>query len=177
MPGVHNAKNALYASAAAHCYGVGFDRIKEGLKNFVGVNGRLEFLGSKNGKAVYTDYAHHPSEIAATKVALAECGYQSIMAVFEPHTYSRTKTFFDSLSRELSAFDFVAVLPIFAAREQGDEELAENLGQSIAKNSSCCFCSSQRDLFDIIEMNSCDAVVFMGAGRADQIAKAFFAHI
>jgi len=172
--GIHNAQNALYAAATAYHYGVDFQRIKSGLKSFVGVSGRLEFLGLKNGKAIYTDYAHHPSEIAACNAALKECGYKRIMAVFEPHTYSRTKAFFASLSQALGGFDSVAILPVFAARERGDDELAKSLSQAVYKITRGFFVSDSETLFEKIKNEDCDAVVFMGAGKSDALAKSFF---
>jgi UDP-N-acetylmuramate--alanine ligase len=117
-PGVHNLRNALAATAAARCLGVGFEAIRAGLASFPGVSRRFERLGSVHGVTVIDDYAHHPTEVRAT-LAAARAAFPDhrLVAVFQPHLYSRTRDFSGELGTALAAADLVWVTDIYPARE------------------------------------------------------------
>lgn len=128
--GKHNVCNALAAAVASFAAGVDFGEIKRGLERFFGVKRRFEYLGrSKSGVAVITDYAHHPSEIAATIATAKDCGWKRVFVLFEPHTYTRTIAFMNGFAEALSRADRVGILPVFAARESGDNECARELAR------------------------------------------------
>src|SRR5690606_23610077 len=92
VPGAHNVRNALGAIAAASFLGVGFEAAQRALAEFTGVARRFQHLGEAAGISFVDDYAHHPTEIAATLVAArAAHPGQRIVAVFQPHLYSRTR--------------------------------------------------------------------------------------
>lgn len=118
VPGRHNARNATAALAVLDA--MGFDRraAADALGRFTGVGRRFELKGEANGVAVIDDYAHHPREIAAS-LAAARRRYpgRRIWAVFQPHTYSRTKALLNDFAEALSSADRIAVLDIYAARE------------------------------------------------------------
>ena len=118
VPGLHNVKNALAATAAAICVGVGPNAVKYGLAGFTGAGRRFEFKGKFNGADVYDDYAHHPGELKALFDAVEPLGYKRIIAVFQPHTYSRTQALFDDFVRELRRPDLTYLAEIYAAREK-----------------------------------------------------------
>ena len=118
IPGKHNVLNALACIALCHEYGIEKEDIKNGLLKFTGAHRRFEYVGSFNeGVSVYDDYGHHPTEIVATCNALKQKQYRQNWVVFQPHTYSRTKTLLEDFAKALIQFDHVIVTDIYAARE------------------------------------------------------------
>ncbi|MDR0326453.1 MAG: UDP-N-acetylmuramate--L-alanine ligase [Oscillospiraceae bacterium] len=124
VPGKHNMSNALAAVAAAYVNGLPGDAVERGLSAFTGAGRRMEWLGSVNGADVYDDYAHHPSEVAATLDAARQMGYRRVICVFQPHTYTRTKAFFEEFAAALSGFDKAYLTDIYAARENDPGDIS-----------------------------------------------------
>ena len=118
VPGLHNVKNALAATAAAITLGCGPLAVKYGLAAFTGAGRRFEFKGKFNGADVYDDYAHHPGELKVLLDASEKLGYKRTIVVFQPHTYSRTKALFDDFVEQLRRPDLTILAEIYAAREQ-----------------------------------------------------------
>ena len=118
VPGDHNIKNALAASAAAICLGCSPSAIRYGLAGFAGANRRFEFKGKYNGADIYDDYAHHPRELQVLLDAVEPLGYRRVIVVFQPHTYSRTKALFNEFVEQLKRPDFCYLAEIYAAREK-----------------------------------------------------------
>ena len=118
VPGIHNVKNALAATAAAITLGCGPLAVRYGLAAFNGAGRRFEFKGKYNGADVYDDYAHHPGELHALLDAVEPLGYKRTIVVFQPHTYSRTKALFQDFVSELRRPDMTIMAEIYAAREQ-----------------------------------------------------------
>lgn len=136
QPGEFNALNGLYAVAAATHLGVSVDQALEAMKEFKGTMRRFEDKGKKHEVQYYDDYAHHPLEIQATLKALREWYPKSkIFAVFQPHTYSRTKSLLNEFSQAFHDADEVLLLDIFAsAREAIDPTVSSDiLEENIAK--------------------------------------------
>lgn len=119
LPGLHNVRNALGAAAAARFLGVEWDHIRAGLSRFGGVERRFQVLGEERGVLVVDDYAHHPTEIRAT-LAAARSRYpgRRIVAVFQPHLFSRTRDFASEFGQALAQADEVWVSEIYPAREE-----------------------------------------------------------
>ena len=119
VPGVHNLRNAVAALAATDAIGGDLSRAAEALAAFGGVGRRFERLGEHGGVAVVDDYAHHPSELVAT-LAAARQAYpgRRLVAVFQPHLYSRTAAHGQAMGDALAAADLVVVTEVYAAREQ-----------------------------------------------------------
>ena len=117
VPGKHNVSNSLAAIALCLNLGLPLDVIKKGLLQFGGTKRRFEYKGTKNGITVIDDYAHHPTEVAATLTAARNYPHGRIICVFQPHTYSRTKAFLSDFARVLSMADIVVLADIYAARE------------------------------------------------------------
>jgi UDP-N-acetylmuramate--alanine ligase len=119
VPGIHNLRNAVAALGAVEAMGGALEPAASCLAEFVGVGRRFERLGEHGGVAVVDDYAHHPSELAAT-LSAARQAYpgRRLVAVFQPHLYSRTIEHGEAMGRALAAADLVFVTEIYAAREQ-----------------------------------------------------------
>jgi len=118
MPGNHNIMNALGACALTHMMGISFDHIKAGLESFQGVERRFQLKGSLKGIQFIDDYAHHPSELEATLRA-ARSGWPDsrIIAVFQPHLYSRTRDFAREFAKALELADLALITDLYPARE------------------------------------------------------------
>jgi UDP-N-acetylmuramate--alanine ligase len=115
---MHNLRNAAMAVGAALAVGADPDAAVDGLARFHGVGRRFESVGSARGVTVVDDYAHHPSEVAAT-IAAARQRFPDarVVAVFQPHLYSRTQLLGEALGVALAAADRVVVTEVYAARE------------------------------------------------------------
>ncbi len=134
MPGLHNVSNALAAVAVGHEMDLAFSVVKQGLENFGGIQRRLEIKGKEGGIVVVDDYAHHPAEIRATLDAARRGWDQRILAVFQPHRYTRTQLCFDDFLSAFHDADTVIVTDIYPA---GEKELmgvnAKKLMEGIRK--------------------------------------------
>jgi UDP-N-acetylmuramate--alanine ligase len=119
VPGLHNVRNAAAALAVARAVNADVGAAAAALAGFGGVGRRFERVGAADGVDVVDDYAHHPTEVAAT-LAAARQAYpgRRVVAVFQPHLYSRTALHGDALGRALAAADLVVVAPIYGAREE-----------------------------------------------------------
>ena len=118
VPGEHMALNALGAALAAVEMGAHRDCLTEGLAAFDGVRRRFEYKGRAGGVAVYDDYAHHPTEVEATLRAAREVAAGGrVVVAFQPHLYTRTRTFAGAFGAALSLADEVVVLDVYGARE------------------------------------------------------------
>jgi len=171
IPGIHNVKNALAAIAAALEMGIEFKQIVKTLSNFHGVKRRFEMIGTVNGVTVVDDYAHHPGEISATLDAAKKFRHGRIVAVFQPHLYSRTRDFLDQFAQALSAADLVFITDIYKSREQPIPGVnAKNIVDSINTNTN-----TKTTAFYVNDKNEIagnlrektekgDLVIFMGAG-------------
>jgi UDP-N-acetylmuramate--alanine ligase len=133
VPGRHNRANARAALAAIELAGLDVGAAAEALADFPGVRRRLELKGSRGRTRVYDDYAHHPTEVRAALAALRELKPGHLIAVFQPHLYSRTKALGEEFGAALALADEVAVLDVYPAREQPVGELAGVSGLAVAR--------------------------------------------
>ncbi|HJS44660.1 MAG TPA: UDP-N-acetylmuramate--L-alanine ligase [Gemmatimonadales bacterium] len=126
--GMHNVRNAAVTLAALHALGADVHAGARALGEFHGVGRRFERLGDERGVTVVDDYAHHPTEVAAT-LSSARQAYpgRRVVAVFQPHLYSRTALHGEALGKALAAADMVIVAPIYGAREQPLEGITHHL--------------------------------------------------
>ena len=164
IPGLHNLKNALAATAVAIKLGLPVEAIKEGLYGFTGAGRRLEYKGSLNGAHIYDDYAHHPSELQATLNAVSTLGYKRVILAFQPHTFSRTKALFSDFVRELSRPDITFLAEIYAAREKNDNTISSSvLAEAIP---GARYRATFREIVDDIAaiVREGDIVLTVGAG-------------
>jgi UDP-N-acetylmuramate--alanine ligase len=130
IPGLHNVRNALAAIAVARHLGARWRHIVDALAAYSGVERRFEIVGEAGGVIVVDDYAHHPTEITAT-LAAARAAYppRRLVAVFQPHLYSRTRDFAKEFARSLSVADLLFLTDVYAAREAPVEGVS---GRTIA---------------------------------------------
>jgi UDP-N-acetylmuramate--alanine ligase len=133
VPGRHNVLNARAALAALELAGFELARTAEALTTFPGIARRQERKGEVDGAVVYDDYAHHPTEVRATLEALRELGPERIIAVFQPHLYSRTKALAADFGAALAGADEIGVLDVYAARERPVGPLAGVSGLLVAR--------------------------------------------
>jgi UDP-N-acetylmuramate--alanine ligase len=116
-PGRHVLLNALGAIAAAAAAGAGFDAAVRALSAYAGVARRFQRRGEAGGVTVIDDYAHHPTEVAATVAEARLGGWARVVAAFQPHLYSRTAAFAAEFGEALAGADVVVVADVYAARE------------------------------------------------------------
>lgn len=175
--GKHNQFNASLARLAALELGIGDAVIKEALETFQGTSRRLEFVGTAQGALVFDDYAHHPTEIKATLSALSEqYPGKEIIAVFQPHTYSRTKALFDDFAEAFSRAHTVILTDVYAsAREHynGGINLAIMTSKINLKDSQAVLINDKSKIPDYLLQSLDDraVVVTMGAGNIREVAE------
>lgn len=170
VPGKFNLKNATASIIVANFYGVPMDKIKKGLLKFKGTKRRFEFIGEVKGIRFFDDYAHHPVQIKAT-LGAAKTWFKRarIMAIFQPHTYSRTKALFSEFLKSFTDADKVYLVPVYAsAREKS------NLGvssQKMAKemksfHPGVSFVKDRKELVSLLkkDLKKGDVVFTLGAG-------------
>lgn len=133
VPGLHNLENARAALAAITVAGIDPVEAAGALAGFPGVKRRLEYKGTRNGAAVYDDYAHHPTEVRAALTALRGLEPRRLIAIFQPHLYSRTRALADGFGAALTLADEIGVLDVYPAREQPIGPLAGVSGISVAR--------------------------------------------
>ena len=178
-PGDHNVRNALAAVAAGLELQISFEQIRQGLANYTGILRRFHCQADTGEILVIDDYAHHPTEVAATLEA-AKKGWpkRRLVAVFQPHLYSRTRQFHDQFGKSLAAADVLVVTDVYPSREEKIEGVT---GQLIADAAQKAGHLDVHYVVDKVEIPSAlkvlvepgDIVVTMGAGDIDQYGKKF----
>jgi UDP-N-acetylmuramate--alanine ligase len=122
VPGAHNALDAVAALEAARLAGADTGQAIAGLAGFHGAGRRFQLLGTSSGGAlVYDDYAHHPTEVAATLDAARTLAHERVVAVFQPHLYSRTALLAREFGQALARADVIVVLDVYPARERAED--------------------------------------------------------
>ena len=167
MIGAFNIYNACAAIVAAMQCGVSFVQCREALASFRGIDRRLEYIGDFCGRAVYYDYAHHPTEIAEGIKAVKSDTGAPVTVIFGPHTYSRTKGLWHGFVNSLCMAENVILTEISAIREQkidgiSSERLANECGAQIA--------SEPEQLRELLDRTD-GAIIIMGAANMDWVKK------
>lgn len=162
MHGKYNIANALNAIAVADLEGIDYLTIYQALKTFLGVKRRYEKLGTIEQKVVIADYAHHPTEIASVLGTL-QTFYPKLLVVFQPHTYSRTKSLLSEFKKVLSGVKYLAMLPTYPAREAFDKEGDSYTLFQKVKNKNKRYIEKLEEL-PTKWLDACDAIVLVGAG-------------
>ncbi len=164
LPGHHNLTNALLALAMAKTYGVDTNDIRKALESFKGVKRRFSYQIKKQGLVYIDDYAHHPTEINAVYQAVSELyPNEKVLAVFQPHLFSRTRDFADGFAKSLSAFENVVLLDIYPARELPMEGVtSEWLLEKIENPNKKLV--SKADLLPFLKNADATVIVTIGAG-------------
>ena len=173
VPGLHNVRNALAAIAAGLELHVAVPVIAAALAKYLGVNRRFQILGDYTGALIVDDYAHHPTEIRAT-IAAARSGYphRRVVALFQPHLYSRTRDFAAEFASALCMADVAIVAPIYAAREKPMEGISARL--IAEKQTGIEFLDrSNNEIYNEMRrrLDPNDIFITMGAGDVNEIAE------
>lgn len=168
IPGEHNVYNSLSAFALCYKYGIPVDAIVKGIENYHGTDRRFQYKGSFNGVKVIDDYAHHPTEIAATINSARANDIDRLCIVFQPHTYTRTYELLDEFADVLSKADQVVLVDIYASREKdtglvSSKDLAEKIVEH-GGNVEYCGTFENAENFVINNCNPQDMLITMGAG-------------
>ncbi len=170
VPGKHNIYNALAAAVVADYLSIDTEFIKKALSEFTGVHRRFEILGNPNDIVVADDFAHHPTEITAILNSAMSMGFNTVWAVFQPHTYSRTAILINDFAKALSIADKVIISEILAVREENTYNIySKDLGEKVP-NSVCI--DSFEDIKEYIKNNAKpgDLVLTMGGGNVYKCA-------
>ncbi len=174
VPGEHNVRNALAAIAVARELGIDRAIIAAALAKFLGVDRRFQILGHYAGAIIVDDYAHHPTEIRATLTA-ARRGYPNrrIVALFQPHLYSRTRDFAREFGESLRMADVALVAPIYAAREQPMEGITSRLIADATEGVEFLERSNAQIVVELRRrLQPNDLFITMGAGDVHEISEA-----
>ncbi len=164
LPGKHNLTNALLALAMARTFGTPTESIAKALATFKGVKRRFSFQIRKENFVYIDDYAHHPTEINAVHQAVRELyPNQKVLAVFQPHLFSRTKDFADDFAKSLSQFDDILLLDIYPARELPMEGITSEwlLNKIENKNKKLI---QKEELISVLKSSDASVIVTIGAG-------------
>jgi UDP-N-acetylmuramate--alanine ligase len=180
VPGAHNARNAAAALEACALAGADVAAAAEALAGFAGAGRRFERLGTTpSGAVVVDDYAHHPTEVAATIDAARTLGARRVVAVFQPHLYSRTERLAGEFGAALARADVVAVLDVYPARERA-EDFPGISGLTIAETAADAargkpvlwlpdFAAAERALGPLLRHG--DLCLVLGAGNVDALGR------
>jgi UDP-N-acetylmuramate--alanine ligase len=180
IPGAHNAVNAAGALEACLLAGADAGRAAAALADFSGARRRFERLGdAATGAALYDDYAHHPTEVAAIIAAARTLEPDRLVAVFQPHLYSRTRALSSRFGGALAAADVVAVLDVYPARERAEDfpgvdgRLIAAAAADAAGGRPVAWLPSFEDArrFLLGTLRSGDVVLLMGAGDIDSLGR------
>jgi len=177
LAGHHNALNALAAIAAASEAGIADDMIRKALAGFSGVKRRFQLTGSWNGVAVYDDYGHHPVEIAAVLKAARATARGRVVAVVEPHRYTRVRDLFDEFATSFRDADNVIVAPLYSAGESpidGIDHAALAEAIRARGHKGVALAGSVQDIAPMLRrfVASGDMIVCLGAGNSTDWAHA-----
>jgi UDP-N-acetylmuramate--alanine ligase len=171
LPGKHNLTNALMALAMAKTFGTSNVAIAKALKSFKGIKRRFSYQIKETDLVYIDDYAHHPTEINAVHQAVSELyPNQKVLAIFQPHLFSRTKDFADDFAKSLSAFDEVFLLDIYPAREVPMEGITSGwlLGKMTNEHKKVI---SKLDLIPSILKSEAKIIVTIGAGDIGELVQ------
>lgn len=171
IPGLHNVENAVAASAAALEAGVTIDELRSALASFSGVKRRFEYIIKQDNLVYIDDYAHHPTELAAIIGSVKKMySGKKVLAVFQPHLYSRTRDFVDGFAESLSMADEMILLDIYPARELPIEGVTSKIIFD-KMNLDAKTLSTKEQLVDLLKTKNMDVLLTVGAGDIDTLVQ------
>jgi UDP-N-acetylmuramate--alanine ligase len=169
VPGIHNISNALAAMYAAYLGGISFDQAAAHLSAFTGTGRRFEILYDNDGVVIVDDYAHHPTEVRATIKAAKDSGFDRVIAVFQPHRYSRVKELYKEFGDSFGDADVIIIDDIYSAWEDQIEGVSSRMiVDEIEKQGlNALYFGDKQKLIDYLAKNkrSGDILLLMGAGN------------
>ena len=169
VPGAHNVRNALAAIVTAIELNVPIKTIKNAIKSFSGVYRRFEVKAKIGNNMIVDDYAHHPTEVAATLLAAKTGWKKRVVAIFQPHTYTRTRDFYQEFGKSFFNADILIVTDIYPAREEPIQGIDGELIANAAKNyghKHVHYIKNKKDVPSFVEKNigTNDLIITLGAG-------------
>ena len=174
VTGEHNVANSLAVIAASlepsevYKQGIDLEKIKQGIKKYTGTERRFQYKGKRDGYTIIDDYAHHPTEIRATLLAAKRVKHNRLIVAFQPHLYSRTKTFLHEFAEVLSNADIVIFAEIYAAREENPGDISsDNIREIMSKNGQEAYFFKTFEEIEKFLIHTCkegDLLITMGAG-------------
>jgi UDP-N-acetylmuramate--alanine ligase len=173
VPGLHNVMNALVTLGISHSLGMDLHSAANSLTEFSGTSRRFDILGEVNLITIIDDYAHHPTEIQTTlQAARSRYPGRKIWAIWQPHTFSRTKILFDEFKNSFSLADHVIVSQIYASREKDDGFSSSQVVDAM-QHPDARYIASLEDISDylVVNLSSGDVMLVFSAGDATQISK------
>ncbi|MGG5463168.1 UDP-N-acetylmuramate--L-alanine ligase [Clostridium sp. B9] len=177
VPGMHNVSNSLSAICLAEIFKVPAEATVSGLSSFGGAHKRFEYKGKKDNVTVIDDYAHHPVEIKATLSTAKKMPHHKTICVFQPHTYTRTKTLFEDFTKCFDDCDELILMDIYAARETNLGEInSVQLGDAIrARGIKCTNVHSHEEALNFVKKNVSegDLLLTVGAGDVVKVGELF----
>jgi UDP-N-acetylmuramate--alanine ligase len=181
VPGLHNILNALAVSGASLELGLSFSKVKKGLQKFTGVHRRFEKIGEAKGIIVVDDYGHHPTEIKATLLAAKAVKAKRIVAVFQPHRYSRSKLLYEKFGTAFKNADVVVLTDIYPAGEKPLPNVSgELIYNAIKKNHKKTVFIKDKNVIPeylLKAVKKGDLVITLGAGDIRKYGEEFYARI
>jgi len=175
VSGQHNIYNAMAAIAVATLLHMNHEIIQSALHDFGGTNRRFEYKGSIGGVTIIDDYAHHPTEITATLTTARNYPHRTIWCVFQPHTYTRTKSLLPDFAKALTLADKVVLADIYAARETDTLGISsKTLQKAVADLGTDCYYLPTFDEIENFLLENCtsgDLLITMGAGDVHKIGE------
>ena len=172
VPGKHNVRNALAVLAIVDVLGLSHEKAAKALGAFTGTGRRFQLRGEVNGINIFDDYAHHPTEIMATlEGARARFRDRRIWAVWQPHTYSRTRTLFLEFARAFQDADEVIVTEVYAAREPKEDFTSAEIVSTMPHLSARYIETlPEVTVYLLTHLKPGDVVLVLSAGDADQVS-------
>ncbi|MGP1433214.1 MAG: UDP-N-acetylmuramate--L-alanine ligase [Catonella sp.] len=174
VTGEHNVSNSLAVIAASlepseiYKAGISLDKIRQGIKKYTGTDRRFQYKGKRDGYTIVDDYAHHPTEIRATLEAAKRVKHNRLIIAFQPHLYSRTKTFLREFADVLSLADIVVFAEIYAAREENPGNISsDNIRKIMSENGHEAYFFKTFEEIENFLIHTCkpdDLLITMGAG-------------
>ena len=177
IPGIHNVQNILSVCAMAVELGIDLETIKLALLGFEGVNRRFSLIKNYKGIQIFDDYGHHPIEIKATLAASREITKDKVVAIVQPHRYTRLKLLFEDFTSAFNDADIVFITEIYSAGESNSFDLTNHtlINALISGGHKDVRAFNDKELKFLIEnkLKNGDIVVFLGAGDISSKARTF----
>lgn len=174
VPGMHNIYNATAAVAVGNILGMSIEGMAEAIKVFRGVQRRFQIIGDVNGIKVIDDYAHHPTEIRATLKAAKSCNPRKLVAIFQPHRYTRTRLLANDFGAAFEDADEIIVTRLFSAGEKPIEGISSMLIVDILEKNGkkVTYIDEKDEIPNVLAKNlhSGDYVMTIGAGDVCKVA-------
>ncbi|SRR5258708_330025 len=174
IPGMYNVSNALGVVTLGKLFNIPLTEVKKSLSEFKGIGRRLELIGRKNDVVIYDDYAHHPTAIKKTLIALRQkYPKNKILAIVEPHTYSRTKALLSSYKNAFKFADEVVVAPIFKSRDSSDYGVSGESIVKVSNHKNIKYIDNFDKIVSLVKESARpeSVIIVMGAGESYKLAR------